>query len=236
MDRLFKDFEVSCKNCSLDTICLPRGLSQQEVENLNNVVKNSSVLQQGEYIYRQGDPFKGIVAIKSGMAKLVSGDDQGNEHILNILLPGELVGFDGLNHSTYQCSVIALEILSYCKLPAEKFDTLCQQVPAITRELFKHSSESINESQNRIILSKLPAEKKLASFLIDLSFRLESRGFSPLSFNIPLTRQELGNYLDLTLETVSRMFQHLQNEGLITVQRKQIEIKDIKSLKAIFSH
>lgn len=227
------NFEVSCNNCNLDAICLPSGLSQQEIKNLNNVIKNNAIAQRGEYVYRQGDSFKGIIAIKSGTAKLVSGDSQGNEHILNILLPGELIGFDGLNHDKHKCSVIALEVISYCELSAKKIDLLCQQVPAISRELFKHSSKSINESLNRIILSKLPAEKKLASFLIDLSQRLENRGFSPLSFNIPLTRQEMGNYLDLTLETVSRMLQHLQNEGLITVQRKHIIINDLKSLQDI---
>ena len=235
MDRLFKDFQVSCENCNLDAICLPRGLSKQEVKNLSNVIKNNSVLQQGEYIYRQGDSFKGIVAIKSGTAKLVSNDNQGNEHIINMLLPGELTGFDGLNQNRHSCSAIALEVMSYCELPAEKFDHLCQMVPGIARELFKHSSESINESQNQIISSKLAAEEKLALFLTNLSDRLKKRGFSSLSFNIPLTRQEMGNLLGLTLETVSRMLKHLQNKGLITVQRKHIEINDLKSLKAICS-
>lgn len=235
MDKPFKNVEVSCNNCSLDTICLPRGLTQTEVEKLNQVVKNNSVLQHGEYIYRQGDIFKGIIAIKSGSAKLVSGDSQGNEHILDILLPGELVGFDGLSDGKHNCSVIALEVLSYCELPAKKIDTLCQRTPGITRELFKHSSESINTSRNKIILGKRTAEEKLALFLTDLSQRLESRGFSPLSFNISLTRQELGNYLNLTIETVSRILQRFQNKGLITVQRKHIEIKDLKSLQSIYS-
>ncbi len=235
MDRLFKDFQISCENCNLDTICLPRGLSEQEVKNLSDVIKNNSVLQQGEYIYRQGDNFKGIVAIKSGTAKLVSNDNHGNEHILNLLLPGELAGFDGLNQSKHSCSAIALEVMNYCELPAEKFDHLCQRVPGIARELFRHSGESINESQNQVITSKQSAEVKLALFLTNLSDRLKKRGFSSLSFNIPLTRQEMGNHLGLTLETVSRMLKHLQNEGLITVQRKHIEINDLKSLQTICS-
>jgi CRP/FNR family transcriptional regulator len=235
LDRLYKDFQISCENCNLDTICLPRGLSEQEVKNLSDVIKNNSILQQGEYIYRQGDSFKGIVAIKSGTAKLVSNDNQGNEHILNILLPGELAGFDGLNQNKHSCSAIALEVMSYCELPAEKFDNLCQMVPGIARELFRHSGESINESQNQVITSKQSAEVKLALFLTNLSGRLKKRGFSSLSFNLPLTREEMGNLLGLTFETVSRMLKHLQNEGLITVQRKHIEIKDLKSLQALCS-
>ncbi|MCF6205012.1 MAG: helix-turn-helix domain-containing protein [Methylococcaceae bacterium] len=235
MDRLFKNFQVSCENCNLDEICLPRGLSEQEVKDLSDVIKSNSVLQQGEYIYRQGDRFKGIVAVKSGTAKLVSNDNQGNEHILNILLPGELTGFDGLNQNRHRCSAIALEVMSYCELPAEKLDSLCQMVPGIARELFRHSGESINESQNQVITSKQSAEVKLALFLTNLSDRLKKRGFSSLSFDLPLTREEMGNLLGLTLETVSRMLKHLQNEGLITVRRKHIEINDLKTLKAICS-
>lgn len=235
MEGLFKDYRVSCNNCNLDTICLPRGLSKQETEHLNDVVKNNSLLQRGEYVYHQGDVFKGIIAIKSGMAKLVSIDNQGNEHILNLLLPGELVGFDGFNQNKHNCSVIALEAMSFCELPAERFESICQLVPAITRELFKHSSESITGSQNKIISDKRPAEEKLALFLTNLSDRLKKRGFSSLSFNVPLTRQEMGNHLGLSLETVSRTLQHLQNNGLITVQRKYIKINDLKSLQEICS-
>jgi CRP/FNR family transcriptional regulator len=236
LDQLFKDFQVSCNNCNLDAICLPRGLSQQETEDLNSVVKNNSILQRGEYIYRQGDPFKGIVAIKSGTAKQTTSDPDGNEHILDILLPGELAGFDGLNKDKYNCSVVALEQMTFCELPSKNFDTLCQNAPTITREFFKHCSQCINELQNKMILSKRPADEKLALFLINLSERLNKLGFSSMSFTLPLTRQELGNHLSMTLETVSRMLQQLQNKGFIKVQRKYIEIKDFDSLKKLCTH
>ena len=101
--------QVSCNNCSLDSICLPRGLSQQEIENISRVVKAKKTLHRGEFIYHEGDNFKGVLAIKSGSAKLIATDPHGNEHILNILLPGELLGFDGLSSDLYQCSAIALE-------------------------------------------------------------------------------------------------------------------------------
>lgn len=224
MDRLIKGFQVSCNTCYLDTICLPRGLSQKEVEDLSFVIKSNAVIQKGDYIYRQGDVFKSIVAIKSGAAKLVANDEQGNVHILNVLLPGELSGFDGLYQNKYNCSAIALERMSYCELPTVQFETLCIKIPAIARELFKHSSESLNESQSQLIASKGSAEEKLAMFLISLSDRLKKRGFSSLQFNIPLTRQEMGEHLGLSLETVSRMFHQFQMDKLIKVQRKQVEI------------
>ncbi|MCK5888714.1 MAG: helix-turn-helix domain-containing protein [Methylococcales bacterium] len=236
MSQSFKDFQVSCNNCNLDTICLPRGLSGEETESLNSVVKNNSTLQRGEYIYRQGDSFKGIIAIKSGTAKQITSDSDGHEHILDVLLPGEIAGFDGLNKKKYNCSVVALEQMSYCELPSENFDILCQEAPTIAREFFKHYSECIGGLQDQIISSKRPADEKLALFLINLSERLNRLGFSSMSFTLPLTRQEMGNHLGMTLETVSRMLQHFQNEGLIKVQRKYIEIKDIDSLKSLCHH
>jgi len=235
LDKLIKDFQVSCSNCNLDTICLPRGLSLQEVENLSIVIKNSAALQKGEYIYHQGDAFRGIIAIKSGTAKLISCDNQGNEHIINVLLPGELVGFDGLNQNIHTCSVVALEVMAFCELPFEKLDDLCQKIPSIPKELFRHSSETINETQNLLISSKKSAEEKLALFLINLSDRLKKRGFSSSKFSIPLSRQEMGNHLGLTLETVSRILQQIQKSGIIKVQRKNIEIIDLKALRNLSS-
>ena len=235
MDQLVKEFKVSCTNCTLDEICLPRGLSQQEVENLSIEVKNNMSLQKGEFIYRQGDEFTMIVAIKSGSAKLVSNDDQGNEHILSVLLPGELIGFEGLFQNKYNCSAIALENLSYCVLPADKFEGLCAKVPSIARELLKHSSEAISESQSQIIASKSSAEERVAKFLINLSDRLSMRGYSAVQFNITLTRQEMGDHLGLTLETVSRTLKQFQHDGFLNVQRKFIEIKDLQGLRKIYT-
>ncbi len=234
MHKPLKDFQVSCSNCNLDAICLPRGLSRQEVDNLSIVVKNNSVLQKGEFIYRQGDSFKSLIAIKSGSAKLVTSDIHGNEHLLNVILPGELIGFDGLYQNKYNCSVIALETTNYCALPSDKFEELYTKIPNAARELFKHSSETINEFQNRIVTNQHSAEEKLAMFLINLSDRLKIRGLSPLEFNLLLTRQEIGEHLGLTLETVSRMLKQFQDKGLISVQRKHIQIQDLSALRNIF--
>lgn len=230
----FKDFKVSCSNCTLDKLCLPRGLTKKEVEYLDVVVKNNGVLQTGEYIYREGDDFKGILAIKSGAAKLVASDRDGNEHILNVLLPGELLGFDGVQFNRYQCSAIALETMSVCEVPGDKLEALCQQVPGMIRELFKHTGEVINENQMHTVSIKRPAEEKLAFFLVNLAGRLKQRGFSSAEFNLPLTRQEIGDYLGLTLETVSRTLKHFKDEKLIAVEKKHISILDQKGLERLF--
>lgn len=223
--------QVICSNCGLDNICLPRGLSQAEVENISQVVKAKKTLQRGDFIYREGDHFKGILAIKSGSAKLVANDTHGNEHILNILLPGELLGFDGLSTEKHGCAAIALETMTFCILPADSMDQLFQNLPGLTRELFRHSGEKMLEDKNQLVLSKRPAEERLAYFLISLSERLKRRGFSSSEFKLSLTRQEIGNHLGLALETVSRLLKKFQHDQLITVQNRFIQIRDINSLR-----
>lgn len=231
-----KHNNVSCKNCSLDNICFPRGLSQEEIDNISQVIKAKKIQQRGDYIFRVGDDFRGVLAIKSGTAKLVSNDHHGNEHILNILLPGELLGFDGLSDNQYKSSAIALETLSFCELPVKSMDDIFQNIPALTRELFRHSSEKMNEDKEFIILSKRPAEEKLAHFLISLSDRLKKRGFSASEFTLSLTRQEIGNHLGLALETVSRLFKKFQQDDLIAIKSKHVKIKDIDRLRALFTY
>lgn len=225
--------QVSCSNCSLDNICLPRGLSQTEIDNISQVVKARKTLQRGDFIYREGDNFKGILAIKSGSAKLVANDNHGNEHILNILLPGELLGFDGLSDEKHGCAAIALETMTFCILPAVNMDQLFQNLPSLTRELFRHSGEKMLVDRNQLVLSKRPAEERLAYFLISLSERLKRRGFSSSEFKLSLTRQEIGNHLGLALETVSRLLKKFQDDGLIVVQNRFIQIKNLHSLKSL---
>lgn len=225
--------QVSCNNCGLDNICLPRGLSHQEIESISQVVKAKKTLQRGEFIYHEGDNFRGILAIKSGSAKLVSNDQHGNEHILNILLPGELLGFDGLSNDKHSCAAIALETTSFCLLPADSMDDLFQNIPSLTRELFRHSGEKMLEDKNQLILSKRPAEERLAYFLISLSERLKRRGFSASEFKLSLSRQEIGNHLGLAIETVSRLLKKFQEDQLIVVQNRFITITDLAALKKL---
>ncbi len=231
MKPILTSSQVSCSNCSLDNICLPRGLTEAEINSISKVVKARKTLQRGDFIYREGDNFKGIMAIKSGSAKLIANDHHGNEHILNILLPGELLGFDGLSSDRHGCAAIALETMTFCILPADSMEQFFQNLPGLTRELFRHSGEKMLEDKNQLVLSKRPAEERLAYFLISLSERLKRRGFSSSEFKLSLTRQEIGNHLGLALETVSRLLKKFQDENLIVVQNRFIQIKNLDSLK-----
>ena len=235
MKDILYDLKISCKRCNLGDICIPRGLSEEGVNTLSGVVKQKSILHQDDFIYRQGDDFKGIFAIQSGMAKLVTDDLAGNEHILSILLPGELLGFDGLNDK-HSCSAIALNTVNFCELPKDRIDDLCLQVPNLTRELFRHSSDILKESQARVVNTKLSGEQKMAAFLLDLSTRLKQRGFSEKEFRLPLTRYEIGNHLGLAIETVSRLLKQLQEKKVVAIQQKEVQILNLSRLRRIAVH
>jgi CRP/FNR family transcriptional regulator len=225
--------QVTCQNCSLSELCIPRGLSYKDVERVGDIVGRKKLLRKGDYLYRQGDKFRGILAIKSGTAKLVTTDLRGDEYLTGYLLPGELLGFDALADDRHHYSAMALETLEYCEMPGEDLDRLCREVPNLLRELFRHAGKTLNTETDRFVLSRRTAEERVASFLLDLSDRLSRRGFSGADIKLSLTRQEIGNYLGLALETVSRALKSLEESGLVTVHAKLIRILDKDGLRAL---
>ncbi len=233
MTPLQKKREVPCHNCGFNTVCFPRGLTQDEIKELENVVQRRKVLHRGEFLFRSGDAFHGLIAIKSGMAKLIYHDDQGDEHILQVLLPGELVGFDALSEEKHRCSAQALDTVSYCELPATQISQVCFRIPTLLNELLKHASEAIGTQRDQTVFIKKPAEQRLAAFLLDLSQRYAFRGFCGEDFSIGLTREELGNYLDLALATVSRTLKQFEKQGWLEVHGKRIRILDREALERL---
>ena len=225
--------QVTCQNCSLTTLCIPRGLASEDIERISRIVTRKKTLQRGEFLFRKGDRFRGLIAIKSGTAKTVSFDAEGNEYVTGLMLPGELLGFDALASDRHRCSAVALETVSYCELPSEQLDQLCQEVPNLLRELFRHASARLDAETEQVILSKRPAEERVAAFILNLSERLRSRGLSPLNFKLSLTRYEIGNYLGLALETVSRILRVFQDDELIEVDSKVVRIIDLERLKRL---
>jgi CRP/FNR family transcriptional regulator len=228
--------QVTCQNCSLTSLCIPRGLSREDIERISRIVARKKTLQRGEHLFREGDKFRGVIAIKGGTAKTVIYDSYGGEYITGFLLPGELLGFDALATNHHKCSAIALETLSYCELPADQLDQLCDEVPNLLRELFRHASSKLDEETDQVIINKRAAEERVAMFILNLSDRLKKRGFSPVDFRLTLTRQEIGNFLGLALETVSRTLRNLEDSGLITVHHKHIQILDLGALRARYAH
>ncbi len=230
---VFSELKINCTNCKLKQLCIPRGLSKTDVDNLSVLVQNNTLVHKGDFLYRQGDGFNGLIAINTGSAKLITIDNQGVESLINLILPGELIGFDGVASNVHQCSAQALETINYCRLTSDNLDTLCDKFPRLLRELFSLSCDAITDIQRSPNLIHQNAQKKLAHFFLHLSERLTQRGFSATQFNLTLNRQELALLLKLTPETISRLFNQLQKDHVIRVNGKSIEITDLQLLKSL---
>jgi CRP/FNR family transcriptional regulator len=228
------EIKISCGNCSLTELCLPHGMSDTEIEELDKIVKRLPPLQSGQHLYRAGDKGRSLFAVRSGAAKSYCITESGDEQVLGFTLPGELVGLDGLSDGYYTSSSIVLETSSVCEMSYDGLEGLCQSLPGLNRQIMRVASREITADQQMLMqLGKRTAEERLASFLLSLSSRFRQRGLSATEFNLPMSRQDIGNYLGLAIETVSRLFAHFQEQGVLRVNRKQITILELDRLKAM---
>lgn len=228
------DKRVSCGNCRLNTICLPISLHIEDIDRLNNIIQRGKPLQKGEYLYRANDHFDAVYAIRSGAVKAVSISDSGEEQVTGFYLPGEVVGMDGLADNHYTNSVIALETASVCEIPFNRLEELSLQIPSLQRHFFQLMSREITQDQQVItLLSKGSAEARIASLLLSISSRNGRRNLSANEFILPMSRTDIGNFLGLTIETVSRIFTRLQKNDVISVDKKEISITNMDALRTI---
>lgn len=228
------DKRVSCGNCRLNTICLPISLHIDDIDKLNNIVQRGKPLQKGDYLYRANDPFDSVFAIRSGAVKALTLSDNGEEQVTGFYLPGEVVGMDGIADNRYTNSVIALETASVCEIPFNRMEELSLQIPNLQRHFFQLMSREITQDQQIItLLSKSSAEERIAALLLSISSRNSRRQLSATAFRLPMSRTDIGNYLGLTIETVSRIFTRLQKQELIHVDKKEVLIKNMDQLRSI---
>ncbi|RYY74730.1 MAG: fumarate/nitrate reduction transcriptional regulator Fnr [Gammaproteobacteria bacterium] len=228
------DKRMSCGNCRLNTICLPISLHIDEIDHLDNIVQRRKPLQKGEYLYRANDVFHSVYAIRSGAVKSINMSEAGEEQITGFHLPGEVVGLDGLANNIYTNSVIALETASVCEIPFNRLEDLSLKIPSLQHYFFQLMSREITQEQQVIrLLGKSDAETRIASLLLSISARNGRRNLATHQFLLPMSRTDIANFLGLTIETVSRVFTRLQKNNVITVNKKEIAIVDINSLRNI---
>ena len=224
----------TCGNCGLATMCLPLALTQPEMTQLDGIIKKSAPYRRGESIFRQGDAFTSIYAVRAGMVKSTVINARGEEQITGFYFPGELVGLNSLHEDFYYGTSIALETVSVCEIPFVKLDELSALLPELRRQLMRQMSQEISDEQNMmLVLAKTSAEEKLGNFLIRLSLRFKRLGFSATQFRLTMSRVDIGNYLGLAVETVSRTFTKLQHRGVIKVEGKEVAILDMEGLACL---
>ena len=221
-----------CQQCGIYNLCLPMGLSTGDLDQLDEIIKRKRPLKKGEHLFRTGDEFNAIFALRSGSMKAYLNSSDGEEHIIGFKLPGDLIGLSGINGKHYTDSVVALETCSICEIPFEKLEELSRVLPDLQHQVLEALSKEIqHEHEKSTMCSKLSAEARLASVLLTLSGRFQQRGFSATEFHLSMPRSDIANLLGLAVETVSRLFTQFQDNGLITADRKQIQILDMERLR-----
>ncbi len=225
---------VSCKNCSLTSLCLACGLNGEDIDRLDGIIKRNRPLHRGDHLFRQGDKFRCLYVVKTGSIKTYAPSEDGGEQVLGFHLPGEMIGLDAIQAEQHCCSAKVLETTAVCELPFDRLEELTSAIPALQHQMYCLLSKEIgSETEMLLLLGKKTAEERLAAFLVGLSERFKRRGFSATDFNLSMSRHEIGNYLGLAVETVSRLFTRFQEEGLLRVERKHIELTDVNRLQAI---
>ncbi|SEE03747.1 fumarate/nitrate reduction transcriptional regulator Fnr [Pseudomonas anguilliseptica] len=232
--KLHTPHQAHCKDCSLASLCLPLSLNLEDMDALDEIVKRGRPLKKGEFLFRQGDAFNSVFAVRSGALKTFSLSDSGDEQITGFHLPSELVGLSGMDSESYPVSAMALETTSVCEIPFERLDELSVQLPQLRRQLMRIMSREIRDDQQMMmLLSKKTADERIATFLVNLSARFRARGFSANQFRLAMSRNEIGNYLGLAVETVSRVFTRFQQNKLLEAEGKEVHILDPIELCAL---
>ena len=226
-----KQIKVACFNCNLRELCMPMGLNQEEMRKLDELVFARKRVPRGHALYRAGDHFSALYAVRTGVFKTAVSSEEGRDHVTGFQMAGEIMGLDGMASDRYSCDAIVLEDAEVCVMPFSKIEDLSREIKALQTHLHRIMSREIVRDQNiMLLLGTMRAEERLAAFLVNLGQRLQARGFSSTDMVLRMTREEIGSYLGLKLETVSRTFSKFVEDGLITVKQKVIHIIDPERL------
>ena len=231
-----RKFEVTCASCNLREVCLPGGLCAEDLERVQGVVYARRRIKRGETLFNAGDEFKAIYAVRSGFFKTSVTDGEGREQVTGFSMGGELLGLEAIGAGRHAGNAIALEDSEVCVMPFSLIEETARDVPALQRHLHAVlSREIVRDHGVMMLLGSMRAEQRLAAFLTNLSKRFVRRGYSASDFHLRMTREDIGSYLGLKLETVSRLFSQFQKDGLIAVEQKHVRILDITGVEALLA-
>jgi CRP/FNR family transcriptional regulator len=217
----------SCAQCSLQQLCLPAGIKVGELEQLDRIVKRRRPLERGERLFRAGDRLQSVYVARDGAIKTVSSNEDGDEQILGFHLPGELVGLDALGTGAHRCEAVALTTANVCEVPFDQLTQVAAQLPGLQQQLMRVIGQGFDRDQDHMgMLVRRQANERIALFLHGLGERYEQVGQSGTDIRLPMSREDIASYLGLALETVSRGFTRLQEDGVISVLGRRVEVVD----------
>ena len=225
-------FKLACSSCNLRELCLPVGLSRDNLDRLDTLVGSRRAVARGESLFRAGEEFLSLYAVRTGFFKTCVSSEDGRDQVTGFQMAGELLGLDGISTDSHTCDAVALEDSQVCVIPYAQLETLSREFSELQHQFHKiMSREIVRDHGVMLLLGSMRAEERLAAFLLNLTQRLQARGFSASSLILRMTREEIGSYLGLKLETVSRTFSKFQDEGMLDVKQRQIRILDQDKLQ-----
>jgi len=223
-----------CSKCSLRELCLPAGLDQRELEAVDRLVNRRRPVKRGDYLYRAGSELQSLYAIRVGFIKSCVLYEDGREQVAGFHMMGDLLGLDAISSHRHMCDAIALDDTEVCEIPFAVLEQFSRDIPSLQQHFHRiMSREIVRDHGVMLLLGSMRAEERLAAFLLNLSQRFAARGYSPSEFNLRMTREEIGSYLGLKLETISRVLSRFHDEGLIEVRSKFVRIVKMDALRGL---
>jgi CRP/FNR family transcriptional regulator len=226
--------KVACSNCNLRELCMPLGLSATELDRIDDMVASRRKIKRGSTLFRNGEKFTNLYAIRTGFFKTCVASEDGRDQVTGFQMAGEVIGLDGIVQDQHTCDAVALEDAEVCVMPFDRIEDLSREISGLQRHVHKiMSREIVRENGVMLLLGSMRAEERLAAFLLNLVQRLHARGFSQSELVLRMTREEIGSYLGLKLETVSRTFSRFVEDGIVEVKQRHVHILNTDALKEI---
>lgn len=231
-----KTMRVACSNCNLRELCMPVGLSPEELARIDDVVATRRKVRRGSTLFRNGEPFESLFAIRTGFFKTCVTSGDGRDQVTGFQMAGEIIGLDGIVSDRHTCDAVALEDAEVCVMPFDRIAELAREINGLQHHVHRiMSREIVREHGVMLLLGSMRAEERVAAFLLNLAQRLHARGFSASELVLRMTREEIGSYLGMKLETVSRTFSKFADDGVIEVRQRHVRIIDTPALQNIMN-
>jgi len=226
--------QAGCAGCSMHQLCLPMGLEEADMQRLDQIIGRRRRVKRDQTLYRMNDVFNTLYAIRLGHFKTYQMNSNGSQQITGFQMAGELLGMDAIGTGRHQCEAVALEDSEVCEIPFSPLEELFQEMPILLRQFHRIMSKEISREQGVMLaLNNMSAQQKLAAFLVNLSSRYVTRGYSATRFQLRMTREEIGNYLGLAVESVSRLLSAFKKNGIVDVNHRELELLDLPALRSI---
>lgn len=220
-----------CSTCAFSRACHAHGMDKSALRDLHLLVEHVGPFEPGQNVFRAGDRFEAIAAVREGTVKTWRVDREGREQVLGFHLPGEIIGLSAIENERYPCNAVALDLVQLCRFSFPRMAVLATRVPGLQKELFRLMSRDIGHAER--LAADYPADARLAHFLVDHAQRLVRCGFPPGRMRLAMPRSDIANYLRLAPETVSRLFRRFRDAGLIRVHGRNLDLPDLPGLERL---